>query len=382
METVTEMTGRDTQAAVKELRHLAIRALARMYLPDEQAFAFRRRRHMDGDRLEGVSRRYTSTVLIALAGESSNVRDQVLHGDDPRHVCGRMIKSAGATDDAGEAALTLWAARSLEHPQWREAMDAVRRMDPANRSMPTVELAWTLMALVSDRTVVDWALAREVARRLLDAYHRDTAMFSHFPGGVSAPGLRSHVTCFADFVYPTMALAAYGAAADNAEAHAAAFGAAEQMCSLQGPEGQWWWHFDVRTGKVIECFPVYSVHQDSMAPMALRAVEAACGRKYAEPIARSLQWLLDPPETSENLIDPASEVIWRKVARREPGKLARGIQAAASRIHKNLRAPGLDFLLRPGRIDYESRPYHMGWILYAWRPSAVAAPEAADDADD
>jgi len=95
------------------------------------------------------------------------------------------------------------------------------------------------------------------------------------------------------------------------------------------------------------------------------------GPRHDEAIARGLHWLVDPPETSEKLIDDDEGIIWRKVARREPVKLARGLQAAASRLHPRLRAPGLDVLLPPGVIDYESRPYHMAWILYAWTPRRI-----------
>lgn len=149
------------------------------------------------------------------------------------------------------------------------------------------------------------------------------------------------------------------------------------MCELQGPAGQWWWHFDVRTGDVLERYPVYSVHQDSMAPMALFALEEADGQDRLAPIRRGWQWLLEPPENPGGLIDRAAGVIWRKVARHEPPRLVRGLQAAASRLHASLRAPGVDTVFRPGWIDHESRPYHMGWILYAWPASRIVdSPEA------
>lgn len=382
MTTATQTTALETQASVRQLRRLAVRALTRMYRPQQQAFAFRRRRGPGGDHLEGVSRRYTSTVLIALAAEGPDIRDRVLHGDSPHRVCGRMVKAAEVTDDLGEAALALWAARALDHPQAGEASESVRRMAPASMAFPTVETAWTLSALLAgDVETVDWPLANEIARILIDAQRRDTGLFPHWPSGEGAGGLRSHVTCFADFVYPILAMAAYCRATGSEEAREAAIRCAQSMCALQGPEGQWWWHFDVRTGRVVEQFPVYTVHQDAMAPMALRAVETACGADFGEATASGVRWLFDPPETNESLVDLEAGMIWRKVARREPGKLARGIQAAASRLHRNLRAPGLNLLLRPGWIDYECRPYHMGWILYAWRHADVASAAAEHDSD-
>ena len=74
----------------------------------------------------------------------------------------------------------------------------------------------------------------------------------------------------------------------------------------------------------------------------------------------------DPPERSDSLIDRDAGVIWRKIARREPRKLARSVQAISSWVHPSFRFPGINLALRPGAVDYECRPYHLGWLLYAW----------------
>src|SRR5205814_8671953 len=81
-------------------------------------------------------------------------------------------------------------------------------------------------------------------------------------------------------------------------------------------------------------------------------------------VAKGLRWLWTSPELGgASLVDDGAGVIWRKVARREPAKLSRYVQAAASRISPTLRAPSI---FPPGAIDYEDRPYHLGWLLYAW----------------
>jgi hypothetical protein len=136
---------------------------------------------------------------------------------------------------------------------------------------------------------------------------------------------------------------------------------------VQGTAGQWWWHYDVRTGRVVEGYPVYTVHQDAMGPMALFALREAGGPDHGASVLRGLGWMSGSPELhGGSLVDPAVGLVWRKVARREPGKLARSLQALASRAHPGLRLPGLDGLLPPGAIDYETRPYEAGWLLYAY----------------
>jgi len=372
--TTTHAVLADLAHTTGQLRRLAIRGLTRMFRPDEEVFAFRRRRRDGGCALEGVSRRYTSTVLIALAAEPPEVRHEVLDGHSLLDVVARMIRAARDADDVGEVALALWAGRAAGHPNVSAGLSRLREMVVRARACPTVELSWALSALTAPGPArTDMGLADAIARKILTAFKSETGVFAHWPAGAGGKLLRSHVACFADFVYPIQALALYARMTRNEQALGAARQAAERMCELQGPQGQWWWHFDVRTGRVIEWFPVYTVHQDAMAPMALFALEATGGDRHDEAIARGLQWLLDPPEVNEPLIDPDTGVIWRKVGRREPKKLARGIQAAASRVHPKLRAPGLDRVLPPGAIDYESRPYHMGWILYAWPQERIAS---------
>jgi hypothetical protein len=237
---------------------------------------------------------------------------------------------------------------------------------PADAPHPTVDVAWTLAALCADLSAAVGPLRKRLADRLIGSYGRGAGMFPHRLGGRDI-GFRDHVCCFADLVYPVRALARYAEVAGDGEARDVALSCARNICARQGPDGQWWWHYDRRTGDVIERYPVYAVHQDAMAPMALLAVESAAGVDLRPSIDRGLAWLAQAPELGGgSLVDEAADLIWRKVARREPAKLARYLQAAASRLNPALRIPGLDRLFPPGVIDYEDRPYHLGWLLHAW----------------
>jgi hypothetical protein len=221
------------------------------------------------------------------------------------------------------------------------------------------------------------AQAERIADVLIGSFRQESGLFPHVPAEKGLSVLRAHVSCFADFVYPIQAMSYYYQATGDTRAAKVACRCADRMCQLQGPQGQWWWHFDIRTGRVVERYPVYSVHQDSMAPMALFALAKACSQDYSESIAKGLRWLANPLEIPGTLIDTEWNVIWRKVARREPGRLVRGLQATASRLHPAIRIPAVDVAFPPNSIDYESRPYHMGWILYVWRGAnlkTMAAP--------
>ncbi len=353
---------------VRKLCSIAIHSLARMYRPKERLFAFRLQRNGQGEILEGVSRRYTATALIGLAGEDEHSAAEVLGNHSRQDICGRLIANFGESQELGEVALTTWAARMLQHPRAHKAVETLRRMDPARGTYPTVELSWALTALaIGGSEATDMALAERIADVLIGSFRKESGLFPHAPAKKGLSALRAHVSCFADFVYPIQALSYYHQATGNAQAIEIACRCAARMCQLQGPEGQWWWHFDIRTGRVVEGYPVYSVHQDSMAPMALFALAEACGRDYSASIEKGLHWLSNPAEITGSLVDTERNVIWRKVARHEPGRLVRGLQATASRLHPAIRLPGANIAFPPSSVDYESRPYHMGWILYVWR---------------
>jgi hypothetical protein len=364
---------------VARLRERALRGLARMYRPDEGLFAFRIGRSGKELILQGVSPRYTAIALIGLAGEEEAVQRSVLGGRTAREACARLLDERKRPENLGDVGLTLWAASAAGCKDRQSVVEQLLALRPADAPHPTVDVAWTLAALCADLRAVVGSLRQRLAHRLIGSYGRGVGTFPHRLGGRGI-GLRDHVCCFADLVYPVHALARYAEVFGDTEARDVALSCAGEICARQGLDGQWWWHHDCRTGDVIERYPVYAVHQDAMAPMAFLAVESAAGVDLRSSIDMGLAWLAHAPELSGgSLVDEGADLIWRKVARREPAKLARYLQAAASRLNPALRIPGLDSLFPPGAVDHEDRPYHLGWLLHAWpadraavwRPSTV-----------
>ncbi len=354
------------EAAIRQMRSIAMDALPRMYRPEEGLFGFTLRRRNGSNVLEGISRRYTAIVLIALAGEPIEASGEVLRGADREKIYGSLAEAATRAEDPGEVALTLWAGRLLGHPRAAMVLERLRAMQPADGPISTVELAWSLTALtVPGSAAGDEALARRIADRLMGSFREVSGLFPHHPVGVRPARFRSHVCCYADVVYPIQALSYYYRACGDKRAIGMARKCAERMCQMQGPRGQWWWHHDIRTGRVVERFPVYAVHQDAMGPMALFALRGAGGKDYSEAVERSVRWLYEPPEMAGSLIDVPAGVIWRKVARREPSKLARRLQAAASAIHPASACRGQTFCCRPARWITRAGPiiWHGSYML-------------------
>jgi hypothetical protein len=363
---------------IARLRSLALRSLEGTYVPGELRFVFRIVRDRFGSiRTEGLSDRYTATAMIGLAGEAPSDVRGVLAGTAPTDVCDSLAEASLRSDDLGQVALTLWACRAWSCAGAETALRRLEAMAPADGPFGTVEVAWSLAALCArGDPPAPPDLRRALARRLVESSRTGSGLFPHWPGGSGRFRLRGHVACFADQVYPIQALAMHHRLEADRPSLAAAGRCAEQICALQGPEGQWWWHYDVRTGAVVERYPVYSVHQDAMAPMALHVLGDVSGRQFGPEVVRGLGWLAHCPETGGSMVDDEHGVIWRKVGRNEPAKLSRRANAACSRLLPGARAPFVGAIFPPTRIDYESRPYHMGWILHAWADGDGFCPRA------
>ncbi len=351
---------------VDGIREIGIRSLGRMYRPEAGLFMFRLRRDRHGIISEGISRRYTAIALIGLAGEEDAVVSAVLGGEGLRDVCGRLAGGISRAGNLGDVALAFWAACAVGYPDRRELLERVVQLEGERRVHPAVEIAWALAALCNDPDSSSGELREKLARRLIASFNARSGVFPHRIGENGA-GPRSHVSCFADMVYPIHALSLYHGSSGDRAALDAAGRCAMRICGEQGPAGQWWWHYDLRTGDVVEPYPVYAIHQDAMAPMALFALREAGGADFGAHVSLGISWLSSSPELDGgSLIDRDADIIWRKVARSEPWKLSRYAQALASRIHPSLRVPGLNRMFPPVAVDFEDRPYHPGWVLYAF----------------
>jgi hypothetical protein len=366
----------DAAGVIARVRAVAVRSLARMYRRDERLFAFRLRAAGREIATEGLSRRYSAIAVIGMADDDTGMAAAVLGGHPLHDVCGRLMNDVSRLSSLGDVALILWAARAASYGDRQWAWQRLLELRPADRTYSTTDVAWSLAALCVDVEAPVGDLRERLARRLVQAFATHSPMFPRVIHGGGRGG-RSHVVSFPELVYTVHALALYHRLSRDHEAGDAATRCAAHICRQQGAGGQWWWHYDRRTGRVVERYPVYAVHQDAMAPMALFALEEAMGMDYSDPIARGLAWLGRSPELGGGtLIDESADLVWRKVARREPARLSRYAQAVVSGVHASMRVPGLDRLFPAVSVDREDRPYHPGWLLYAWPARRLAAWQA------
>lgn len=148
---------------------------------------------------------------------------------------------------------------------------------------------------------------------------------------------------------------------------------------LQGPRGEWPWMIDARTGNPFDFYPVFSVHQDSMAMLFLHPAldRGVAGAQKA--IARSLGWVFGDNERGQPMFVEQPFFAYRAIERCDRGSRARPYL----RARRYLRSLGHRLRPTPAtlgatvtRVNDECRSYHPGWILFAWSSRPEAHPPA------
>jgi hypothetical protein len=392
----------DLPSLLERLSQLSVRGLSAMYDPRTRSFPHTVR-GSGADRLpvaRGMSVRYTAIAALGVSRLDASTRREVLSGHDLPELLPGILGLALAGRDCGALALSVWATLEVtsasadddrdgaERNRLVRALDRLLENVRTGAPVPTVDHAWTLVALVeagrSDETV---ELAggfdrladatHRAARRLLDAQGSSGLFPHHLP--VDRLGrLRSHVSCFCDQAYPIQALARYAAATGSLAALKGAGRCADRIAVLQGDQGQWWWHYDWRHATVVERYPVYSANQHAVAPMALMELREAGGRDHRAAVEAGVSWLTAPPESTAGLIADELGVVWRKVGRRDPSKIVRKLRSVASAPEPGLRLTWLDLVFPPGSVDRECRPFELGWLLYAWHAGEPLVPRSVE----
>lgn len=351
---------------IRQLTDLCAEGLRGMFDPKRGLFCYRAIRHEEGLRNEGHSLRYTIISLLGLHRYGKHGGISIL--DIPAAVP-PLFEEARSIDNIGDLGLLLWlcASASPGHLEraWTEfRVDTAMQRYADARDGRTIELSWFLSglshaALAGARDLPRLGETSRSALERLAENHGGKGLFRHMRISTPKGIVRGWIGNFADQVYPIYALARLYQAFGEERALALSLACAEKICSLQGPMGQWWWHYDTAGGKVVGQYPVYSVHQDGMAPMALFAAGEASGRNLEKAITLGFRWIEGSNELGAEMIDPGRNVIWRCFYRAQHRLFASGLLSMVARSGRIREYRDL-------RIRYECRPYHLGWLLYAF----------------
>ena len=354
------------QSVIQRLNRLAVNGLVPMFDPEKQLFCYTLQRTAAGMVREGISPRYTAITLMGLHRlEQSGGTSPI----DIRRVFDVLLENTEWIDNIGDLGMLLWtcalvAPERLEEVNRRhDIKNALTRFREAGQRH-TMYLSWFLtglshQALVRPDKVEDTRdLAVETSRRI-QRNQGKKGIFAHLASDKGFSGLtRGNIGSFADQVYPIYALTKFSQAYGDEKAAKRALDCALTICEAQGSQGQWWWHYNSSNGQIAETYPVFSVHQHAMGPMALLALGEAIQSDFSPWINKGLQWI-DDNELGIDMRDDSANVVWRCIGRTQTTRVW---HAAV-----NLLTGREDQESRNGlRPLFECRPYELGWLLYAF----------------
>jgi hypothetical protein len=370
MQSATLANNKDnyTSAAtsIADLRDLSVKGLVRMLDPQSQLFCYRLWKSAGGLEREGISHRYTMMTVLGLHRLAATGEHIPL---DIQAILEALLRDTSWVTSAGDLGLLLWTCAVVAPDRLREVCRSLKVKGALNRysdgrAAYTMEVAWLLAGIAhcvlgghdDESEIMEEGLA---AFHLLKLNSGPTGICGHLAKGRTIQGLlRGRIGSFADQVYPIYAFSMFALACKNEEAKQMALRTARTICQLQGPHGEWSWHYDSSTGRVVSRYPVYSVHQHAMAPLALFAVADVTGEDFKDSIYKGLSWISNN-ELGMDFVDHSNDVIWRSIYLGRP--YAYIDSALRSLRIGNGYAPSGQL-----SVKYECRPYELGWLLYAF----------------
>jgi hypothetical protein len=206
-----------------------------------------------------------------------------------------------------------------------------------------------------------WApIATKLFQFLLDRYHAASGLFFD-----AAFGARRRFASFATQTYLVLACYAYGELMNDDRAIKIANVCTRKLIERQGPQGEWPWFFDAASGRVLDFYEVYSVHQYGMAPALLECAEQHGVLGARNAIVRGFNWVLGNNQLGKAMLVPELHLSIRSQVRK--GEL----RTKNLRILRAVRNAmfGLEAaLVKPSQLELrlECRSYELGWILWSF----------------
>jgi hypothetical protein len=207
----------------------------------------------------------------------------------------------------------------------------------------------------------EWARFADRLFRFLEArFHGGSGLFFDAPSGP-----RRRFASFATQTYLSIACYHYGEFAGESSAIAMANNCVHKLIALQGPQGEWPWFFDAVTGRVLDFYEVYSVHQYGMAPALLECAERCDVGGARDALIKGFKWVLGDNQLGRSMLVPdlglsiRSQIRKHELTTKVP-RMARAVKNACLGRTSGLIGSS-DIGLR-----LECRSYELGWILWSF----------------
>lgn len=337
--------------------------LERMYIASENIFSavYRLRNGaMVNERERTLEYRYSMNTLMGLY-KVRKAKGKIFCDieDNYRRLSKKVREQSNSIENI---AATVWTGKFIEVPVPAEAtslfIESLRKREKWDR-FTAQAVAWLIAACLSCGDEFEKEVKVLAAHALERYIHRESGLVRHLPGG-----FRSDFSSFAANCYMSYAFLLIGRKIGDPAAREAGLKIARKLVSLQGPQGQWAWFYNVPAGIVADYYPIYSVHQHAMAPFFLLEAIDQGFDEFREPLVRGFKWILGNNELAQSMVSRENRVVWRSAVRREPlGRLTRFARAISARYSGS----GPSIVEKNSLyINRQCRSYELGWALYAF----------------
>jgi hypothetical protein len=96
-----------------------------------------------------------------------------------------------------------------------------------------------------------------------------------------------------------------------------------------------------------------------MAPLALFALGESTEQDYTPYIFNGLPWIYGRNELNRNLCETSTNIVWRSIYLPKPMSYIMKAGSLLGFSAETAAPVGL-------HVNFEDRPYHFGWVLYAF----------------
>lgn len=355
------------QQEIPALNALALRSLASLFAEEEKLFSRCVTLGQNGFHQEKTSLKRTIIALLGLhrlaeSGETPPFDIPSMHDV--------VLADTSWVKTVGDLGLLTWFTAECEPDRLRNLFNefdfgCALETYSDGRQAQTAGLAWFLAGIAHARLACPQVLPvlTDVAvetYHLLQDNQSDSGIFGHAAfSGFPQRTFYDRFGTFGDQISAIYALTTFARAFQIEEPLASALSCGNSMRALQGEMGQWWFLYDKRTCRVASRYPVLSLHQDGIAPVALLALSEATGQSFEEPICKGLSWIAGANELGQDLRSREGTLIWDSIGLR--GGALKYWEAALSFLNIPRRPQH-----RSLKVRYEARPDHFGWLLYAF----------------
>ena len=329
-----------------------LKGLENIYIPSEHVFAASIRL-IDGQMVHMRDRslefRFTMNTLMCLHRLRMQGVNVFLDIESDYHAMEKRIDEH--LDSPLEIAATVWTGRCLGTEVPPKALSSFQHLlnnAPQMKRLGPKALAWSIIACLTGGTD-DYKHALTLAKLAAQRYiHPVTGIVRQDPFGFKRSWAPFGAQSYIAFAFLHLARKT-----GNDWARDIGLRTVRRLVQLQGEDGQWGWMYHVPTGKVVDYYPVFSVHQYAYAPLFLLEAIDQGYDEFREPLVKGFRWIFGQNEMRQSMVEPERQIVWRRVIRK----------GSDSRLTKVLRAM---FITHGGLKSQTLKAHHLDIDRQCW----------------